>query len=53
MQCCVHVQTYVLQLAWLVIIRAILDLLIGERSRGFYGTFVEPLIMLYVIMAGT
>uniref|UniRef100_A0A2N9HSX5 Reverse transcriptase Ty1/copia-type domain-containing protein n=1 Tax=Fagus sylvatica TaxID=28930 RepID=A0A2N9HSX5_FAGSY len=40
------------QLAWLVAIRAILDLLIGERSRGFYNTFVEPLIMLYVIMAG-
>uniref|UniRef100_A0A2N9IG39 Integrase catalytic domain-containing protein n=1 Tax=Fagus sylvatica TaxID=28930 RepID=A0A2N9IG39_FAGSY len=30
------------KLAWLVAIRAILDLLIGERSRGFYGTFVEP-----------
>ena len=33
--------------------QAILDLLIGKRSRGFYGTFVELLIMLYVIMAGT
>jgi hypothetical protein len=53
MRCCVHVQTYALQLARLVTIRTILDLLIGERSRGFYGTFVEPLIMLYVIMVGT
>ena len=37
----------------MVVIKAIQDLLIAKRSRGFHGTFVEPLIMLYVIMART
>jgi hypothetical protein len=37
----------------MVVIKAIQDLLIIKRSRGFHGTFVEPLIMLYVIMART
>jgi len=47
MQCNAHVRTFVMLLDSSVDIRQTQDWLIGELSRGFYETCVEPKIICY------